>query len=51
MIVPEFTECPEPGCFALAEVVDVFELDSTSGPVTHVATLCVADHRRIHTTN
>lgn len=47
----ELTACPEPGCLETAEVVDRFALDSTSGPVVHVSTHCVANHRRIHTTN
>lgn len=47
----DLTACPEPGCEQVAEVIDRFALDSTSGPVEHVATFCVANHRRIHTTS
>ena len=43
------TACPEPGCDLPAEVVDTYVLDSTSGPVTHVATACLARHHRVHT--
>ncbi len=36
-------DCPE--CALPAEVVDRFWLASTSGPVEHVSTRCVAGHR------
>lgn len=37
----ELTACPD--CGAPAEVVDRYTLASTSGPVEHIATACVAD--------
>lgn len=46
----EYAGCPETDCGLPAEVVDVYVLDSTSGPVTHTATSCVAKHHLITTT-
>ena len=45
MIVPEFTNCPDPRCGELAEIVDVYTAASTDGPVEHVVTVCVARHK------
>ena len=38
----ELVECPE--CAAPAEVVDRFELPSTSGPIAHVKLRCLHRH-------
>jgi hypothetical protein len=43
------TYCPDPDCYAPAEVVDVYDLDSTAGPVTHTVTVCVRRHRYVTT--
>lgn len=46
----DLTVCPDTdGCGLPAEVVDRFVLVSTSGPVVHVATECVARHRYVTT--
>lgn len=37
----EFTTCP--GCGSPAVVVDRYTLDGSPGPISHVATVCVAD--------
>lgn len=42
----EFVMCPEPGCESVAEIVDVFDLPSTDGPVRHRVTRCVQMHVR-----
>jgi hypothetical protein len=42
------TSCPDAECFAPAEEVDRYLLESTSGPVLHVATFCVSGHRLVH---
>jgi hypothetical protein len=42
--MPEFLHCPEPACGAPAEVVDRWTFASTSGPVPHVKTFCLAGH-------
>jgi hypothetical protein len=49
--VTELTTCPD--CGAPAEVVDRYTLESTSGPVVHVATACAADrsHHYVQTLN
>lgn len=36
--------CPDPGCGALAEVVDQFELWSTDGYLDYAKTQCLRDH-------
>jgi hypothetical protein len=36
--------CPEPGCGAVAEVLDRVVVWSTDGPVSHVKVLCVRRH-------
>jgi hypothetical protein len=41
---PELFRCPDPACQAPAEVTDRFALPSTSGPVEHVRTRCLAGH-------
>lgn len=40
----EFTACPDLDCQAPAEVVDRYAVESTAGPVVHVATVCVRRH-------
>jgi hypothetical protein len=40
----ETTVCPDPQCQAPAEVLDRFELWSTSGPYEHISTRCVLGH-------
>lgn len=47
----DFVECPEEGCGLPAEVLERFSLYSTSGPVLHLATLCVNNHRRTYPIN
>lgn len=37
--------CLDPKCPYPAEVIDRSWIDSTSGPVEHAATLCIAGHR------
>ena len=41
----DFTVCPDGRCGEVAEVVDVYDADSTGGPVRHVVTLCLYRHR------
>lgn len=41
--------CPDPDCLAPAEVVDVYDAESTAGPVRHVVTLCARRHRYVST--
>lgn len=38
--------CPEPGCDAVAEIVDRHTLHSTDGPVSMVRTRCIGKHIR-----
>jgi len=38
------TACPEPGCDAVAETLDRFEVASTDGPLEIVKTMCVHRH-------
>jgi hypothetical protein len=40
--LPSFIDCPD--CGRLAEVTDRFVLDSTDGPVDHVALSCIGGH-------
>jgi hypothetical protein len=40
-----FTYCPDPNCGALAEITDRYPLRSTDGPIEHVATCCIHQHR------
>jgi hypothetical protein len=39
------TYCPDPDCFAPAEIADDYVSDSTCGPVRHRITVCVNRHR------
>ena len=41
---PDLLRCPEPTCQAPATVLDRFVLSSTSGPVEHAKTSCLAGH-------
>lgn len=41
------TYCPDPACFAPAEVVDTYHAESTHGPVRHVVTVCIHRHRYV----
>ena len=43
-VLPELLGCPDPTCQAPATVTDRFVLASTSGPVEHVRTSCLAGH-------
>jgi hypothetical protein len=40
----QFTACPDPDCGCIAEITDRFDLASTGGPVSHVATYCARRH-------
>jgi hypothetical protein len=40
----EIVSCPEPGCIAPAEVLDVWTFASTDGPLTHVKIRCLNGH-------
>jgi len=40
----ETTACPDPQCQVPAEVIERFELPSTSGPLEHMSTRCVLRH-------
>jgi hypothetical protein len=40
----QLTQCPEPACDGLAEIVDRFAVPSTSGLVEHVRVLCLHRH-------
>jgi hypothetical protein len=42
--LPDLLRCPEPTCQAPATVLDRFVLSSTSGPVEHAKTSCLAGH-------
>jgi hypothetical protein len=42
--MPTLTTCPE--CAAPAEVLDVFNLRSTEGPLAHAKLLCAVGHHR-----
>jgi hypothetical protein len=42
----DLVACPEPGCHAMAEVVDRYALSSTDGPVSMVRTRCLGKHVR-----
>ena len=42
------TVCPDTDCAVPAEEVDRFVLDSTDGPIVHVATHCANGHHYIH---
>jgi hypothetical protein len=46
--VTTLTGCPDPECSAPAEEVDRYVLDSTAGPVVHVATQCLKRHNYVH---
>lgn len=39
---PDMTDCRS--CGAIAEVVDRFTLESTSGPVEHMTVRCLNEH-------
>lgn len=41
----ELTYCPDSECGAPADVVDVYTLPSTDGPVEHATVVCVRRHR------
>lgn len=41
----DLTVCPDTQCGEVAEVVDVYDLDSTDGKTRHVVTLCLWRHR------
>lgn len=43
-MIPELTQCPDAECGVLAEIVDRYVLESTSGPVEHISTHCAAGH-------
>lgn len=36
--------CPEPDCAQVAEIIDAWAWPSTSGPIAHVRTRCLARH-------
>jgi hypothetical protein len=40
----QFTQCPDPACDALAEIIDRFNLPSATGPVEHITVLCLHRH-------
>ncbi|HEY2950675.1 MAG TPA: hypothetical protein VGJ53_20120 [Micromonosporaceae bacterium] len=40
----QFTQCPDPACDAVAEIVDRFALPSTDGCIEHVKVLCLHRH-------
>lgn len=40
-----FVECPEEGCVQASEVLEVYVLRSTDGPVRHAKLLCLSGHR------
>jgi hypothetical protein len=42
--LPDLLRCPEPTCQTPATVLDRFVLSSTSGPVEHARTSCLAGH-------
>jgi hypothetical protein len=39
------TFCPEPSCGATAEITARYALRSSDGPIEHVSTYCVRQHR------
>jgi hypothetical protein len=49
--LPDLLGCPEPTCQAPATVLDRFVLWSTSGPVEHAKTSCLAGHGFTPTTD
>ncbi|HEY3010296.1 MAG TPA: hypothetical protein VGJ63_19850 [Micromonosporaceae bacterium] len=40
----QFTQCPDPACDAVAEIIDRFVLPSTGGYLEHVKVLCLHRH-------
>ena len=47
MTALDLTYCPDPDCYAPAEVVDICDAESTDGPVRHVVTVCVRRHQYV----
>ena len=43
----DLTYCPDPDCYAPAEIVDDYHADSTAGPIRHVVTMCIHRHRYV----